>query len=183
MLRRAMFRCGSGVSMLVLGFTVANAMAETTARPSDQQIAQILYTVCKADIAGADLALKKTQNSAVKAYASEMIEANMAARREARALLDKAKLRPRTSALSETLAGTAAEKQQDLARLDGAAFDKAYARNEVAYWVTVNGAIETMLVPSTRNAGLKRLLTTRLQRFKAHQKRAEELAIELAATR
>ena len=48
--------------------------------------------------------------------------------------------------LSQSLAGVAAEQWKELSKLSGAAFDKAYAENEVAYYVTVIGALETTLI-------------------------------------
>ena len=63
--------------------------------------------------------------------------------------------------------------------MSGAAFDKAYAENEVAYHVTVNGVLETTLIPATQNGELKSLLETGLKLFKEHQKHAEKLVNEL----
>ncbi len=66
-----------------------------------------------------------------------------------------------------------------LGRLDGAAFDKAYVANEVAYHKQVNGALETQLIPSAGNAELKSLLQTGLKIFQGHQQHAEHVAAEL----
>jgi putative membrane protein len=66
-----------------------------------------------------------------------------------------------------------------LAALNGAAFDKAYAANEVAFHKTVNGALKSTLIPSAHNAQLKSLLETGLTLFSEHQMHAEHLAGEL----
>ena len=66
-----MFRLGSSLFITVLGF--AGAMAQSTATPTDPQIAHIAYTAGQIDIAAADLALNKTHNKAVKAFAEEMV--------------------------------------------------------------------------------------------------------------
>ena len=76
-------------------------------------------------------------------------------------------------------AAAAAEKRQELLKLSGTAFDKAYAENEVAYHVTVNGVLETTLIPATQNGELKSLLETGLKLFQEHQKHAEHLVSEL----
>jgi putative membrane protein len=65
------------------------------------------------------------------------------------------------------------------ASLRGAAFDKAYAANEVAYDLTVIGALETTLIPSMKNGELKSLLETGLKLFQEHQKHAAHLVSEL----
>jgi putative membrane protein len=88
-------------------------------------------------------------------------------------------VKPEDNDLSESLAGAAAEQQKELSKLSGAAFDKAYAANEVAYDLTVIGALETTLIPSTKNRELKSLLGTRLALFKEHLKRAERLVSQL----
>jgi len=63
--------------------------------------------------------------------------------------------------------------------LAGAAFDKSYVENEVAYHKQVNGALETLLIPSAENAELKTLLETGLKIFQGHQQHAEHVAMEL----
>jgi putative membrane protein len=68
-----------------------------------------------------------------------------------------------------------------LAKLRGAAFDRAYADNEVAYHKTVNGALETTLIPSASNAELKNLLETGLKIFQGHEQHAEHVAADLKA--
>jgi predicted outer membrane protein len=75
----------------------------------------------------------------------------LAVNQKALALLDKLKVKPEDNDTSESLAGAAAKKRQELSKLSGAAFDKAYAQNEVAYHQTVNGALETTLIPSAMN--------------------------------
>jgi len=48
--------------------------------------------------------------------------------------------------------------------------------NEVAYHKTVNGAVETVLIPSSSNAELKALLQQGLKIFQGHQQHAEHTA-------
>ena len=56
---------------------------------------------------------------------------------------------------------------------------KAYIANEVAYHKTVNGALETTLIPSASNPELKGLLQTGLKLFQGHEQHAEKVAAEL----
>ncbi|TIW03682.1 MAG: DUF4142 domain-containing protein, partial [Mesorhizobium sp.] len=53
---------------------------------------------------------------------------------------------------------------------------KAYIENEVAYHKQVNGALETLLIPSASNAELKSLLETGLKIFQGHEQHAEHVA-------
>ena len=85
------------------------------------------------------------------------------------------KFAPVTNATSQTIAKQAADKRAELTGLSGAAFDRAYAQNEVAYHTFVNGAVETLLIPSASNGELKSLLQTGLKIFKGHQQHAEHM--------
>ena len=88
-------------------------------------------------------------------------------------LLKKLKVTPEDNDTSRALSKAAAEKRAELSKLDGAAFDKAYMANEVAYHKTVNGALETTLIPSASNPELKSLLQTGLKIFQGHEQHAE----------
>ena len=83
---------------------------------------------------------------------------------------------PAGAQVAELELQAAAAKQAELAKLSGAAFDKAYMDNEVAYHKTVNGALESLLIPSSSNAELKGLLQQGLTIFKGHQQHAEHTA-------
>ena len=82
---------------------------------------------------------------------------------------------PRKQALTKA----AADKRAELDKLSGAAFDKAYVANEVAYHKTVDTALETQLIPSSSNAELKSLLQTGLKIFQGHEQHAEHVAAGL----
>ena len=75
-------------------------------------------------------------------------------------LVTKLKVKPEDNDTSKALTKAAADKRAELAKLSGPAFDKAYVANEVAYHKTVNGALETLLIPLASNAELKSLLQT-----------------------
>ena len=83
---------------------------------------------------------------------------------------------PQDNDTSQALSKAAAEQRAKLAKLNGMAFDKAYVDNEVAYHKQVNGALESMLIPSANNAELKSLLETGLKIFQGHEQHAEHVA-------
>ena len=94
-------------------------------------------------------------------------------------LVKKLNVTPEDNATSQTLSKAAEDKRAELGKLDGDAFDKAYVENEVAYHKQVNGALETLLIPSAQNAELKGLLETGLKLFQGHQQHAEHVAADL----
>src|SRR5262245_46950177 len=156
-------------------FVTSAAFAQAP-KPTDPQIAHIAYTAGVLDIEGAKQALAMTKNADVKAFAEQMIRDHTAVNDLALALVKKLKVTPEDNATSKGLTSAAAAKRAELAKLSGAAFDKAYIANEVAYHKTVNGALETTLIPSASNAELKSLLETGLKMFKGHEQHAEHAA-------
>ena len=149
------------------------------AKPNDAQIAHIAYTAGLADIANAEQAVKKSQNKDVRAFAQDMLRDHKAVNDQALALVKKLNVTPQDNDTSKSIAKGQADKRADMEKLNGAAFDKAYAANEVAYHKTVNGALQSTLIPSASNAELKSLLETGLKIFQGHQQHAEHVAAEL----
>jgi putative membrane protein len=166
------------------GFVAAAAMAAAGVAmaadgPNDAQIAHIAYTAGNIDIAAGKQALKKSHNKAVREFASEMVRDHGAVNTKALALVKALKVTPEDNPTSKALSKAAQDEMKKLAGLNGAAFDKAYVENEVAYHNTVNGALKSTLIPSAHNAQLKSLLETGLTLFEEHQKHAEHLASTL----
>jgi len=149
------------------------------AKPTDPQIAHIAYTAGVIDIAAAKQALKKSGNKDVKAFADDMVRDHDTVNQQALALVKKLNVTPEDNDTSRSLSKQAADKLAELEKLNGAAFDKAYAANEVAYHKAVNGALETLLIPSATNPELKSLLQTGLKIFQGHQQHAEHVATAL----
>jgi len=148
----------TAVSVLVVGCAVANAQS---AKPNDAQIAHIAYTADTIDIKAAQLALEKSKNKEVRTFAEDMVRDHTAVNEQALALVKKLNVTPEDNDTSKALLKQAAEKEASLKELKGAAFDKAYAQNEIAYHKAVNGALQNTLIPSASNAELKDLLSVR----------------------
>jgi len=162
-------------------FSIATVAAPVLADsgPNDAQIAHIAYTAGALDVAAAKQALAKSHNKDVRAFAEEMVRDHEAVNGKALALVKKLGVTPEDNATSQALSKQAAETHDRLDKLSGAAFDQAYAKNEVAYHQAVNGALEGTLIPSADNSELKSLLETGLTLFTEHQHHAEHLAAKL----
>ena len=146
------------------------------AGPTDPQIAHIAYTAGALDIAAAKQALARSHNKAVRSFAQEMVRDHKAVNDKALALVKKLHVTPQDNPTSQGLSKAAAAESAKLAKLSGAAFDREYVNNEVAYHKTVNGALATVLIPNAKNGELKSLLETGLTLFKEHQAHAEQVA-------
>jgi putative membrane protein len=104
----------------------------------------------------------------VRAFAQQMVGDHTSVNDQALALVKKLNVTPEDNATKQADA-----TRQTLAGLTGAAFDKAYVDNEVAFHKTVNSALSTTLIPDAQNpeSGLKL--------FQSHQEHAEQLAQQL----
>ena len=164
---------------LIAPLAIAIAVPAAAAGPTDPQIAHIAYTAGVIDVAAGKQALAKSHNKTIRAFAQEMVRDHTAVNDKALALVKKLKVTPQDNPTSQALNKGAKAELAKLAKLNGAAFDRAYIDNEVAYHKTVNGALEKTLIPNAHNAELKSLLETGLTLFKEHQTHAEQLAKEV----
>ena len=171
-------KAASGLAAtLLLAMTAAPGLAAD--KPSDPQIAHIAYTAGDIDIKAAKVALDKSKNDKVRSFANDMVRDHQAVNDKALALVKKLNVTPEDNDTSKGLVTSADQKAAELGKLSGAAFDKAYAENELAYHKTVNGALEKTLIPSADNGELKSLLQTGLKIFQGHQHHAETLVKDL----
>ena len=156
--------------VLALGISLAHAQAP--AKPNDAQIANVADTI---DIKAGQLALSKSNNAQVKAFAQDMVRGHTQVNEQALALVNKLNVQPQDSDTSRSLIKQADDEMKRLQGLSGAAFDKAYAANELAYHRQVNDALRKTLIPSASNPELKSLLQQGLKIFEGHQQHAEQL--------
>jgi putative membrane protein len=163
-------------SVVLAAGAVTQAQA---AAPTDPQIAHIAYTAGQIDVAAAKQALARTKNPQVRGFAEEMVRDHTAVNDKALALVKQLNVTPEANPTSAALQKQADARLKELAGLNGAAFDKAYVANEVAYHKTVNAALQDTLIPSAQNPELKGLLQTGLKLFQEHQAHAEHLEHEL----
>ena len=154
-------------------------MADPAAKPTDPQIAHIAYIADLLDVEAGKQALDKSQNKDVRAFAQQMIGDHTMVNAQALALVKKLNLTPEDNPTSQSLTKQAEATRKKLAGLTGAAFDKAYIDNEVAYHKTVDDALSTTLIPNAQNPELKSLLQNGLKMFEAHLEHAEQLAQQL----
>ena len=155
------------------------ALSQAAPAINDAQIAHIAYTAGALDVAAGKQALAKSRNKSVRAFAEEMVRDHDAVNTKALALVKKLGVTPQDNPTSQGLSKQAKAELATLSHLKGAAFDRAYVKNEIAYHRTVNGALKATLIPGARNAELKSLLQTGLTLFTEHQKHAEHLAAAL----
>jgi len=141
---------------------------------SDAQIAQIVVTANTIDIDNGKIALKNSKTASVDEFANLMIKDHTAVNNNAVALVTKLGVKPEDSDTNKSLKSEADKEQAKLKGLSGAAFDKEYLTNEVAYHKQVIGALDTVLIPNAQNAELKKTLVDVRPAFEAHLHHAEQ---------
>ena len=154
--------------------------AAPAASITDAQIAHIVVTANAIDSAAGDLAKKKGASKAVKDFGQTMVTDHGGVNKQAVALATKLNVTPEENDVSKQLKTGADANMAKLQGLTGAAFDKAYIDNEVAYHQAVADAMDKTLIPNAQNAELKALLVKVRPAFGAHLERAKGIQASLA---
>ena len=142
---------------------------------SDAQIAAIVVTANQVDIDAGKLAVERSSNDKVKAFAQLMITDHSGVNKAATELVTKLKVAPEENAISKALQAGGDKNLAHLKSLKGAAFDQAYIDHEYAYHQQVIDALDKTLIPSAANAELKALLIKVRPAFVAHRDHAKSL--------
>ncbi|MEX3007264.1 DUF4142 domain-containing protein [Hoeflea sp. TYP-13] len=160
-------------ALLAAGLSVAffhgPASAQSPADLNDLEIAHVAYTADNIDIRYAHLALAISQNPEIREFAQTMIRDHTAVNEQALALLAELNADPQDNFLSQTLMENADKLIDEMSQLRGAAFDKRYAENELAYHKAVNDLVENTFIPNIDNEQVRALFEAGLQIFKAHE--------------
>jgi putative membrane protein len=162
----------------------APAKDPAAARPagslSDAQIAAIVVVANQIDVDAGVLATKKATHPEVKKLAERMVTDHTGVNKAAGELVTKLGVEPEETDASRGLAAGGDAKHEELDGLEGAAFDKAYVDNEVAYHEAVIGVLDAQLIPSATNAELKTMLVDVRPAFVAHLEHARQVQAALA---
>lgn len=159
---------------LIFGATQLHAQA-----PSDPQIVGIVVSANQIDIDAAKLALKKSKNKQVRELAQQMVDDHTSVLKSVGELGKKLNATPAASDTQKSLKDQATATNKKLSALKGAAFDKAYADNEVAYHQQVIDAVSKVLIPNAQNAELKSALTGAAPLFQGHLDHAKQVQSSL----
>ena len=148
---------------------------------SDPEVAHVAVTANSIDIDLAKFTQTRTRNAAVRQFAATMITDHSAVNAQAAALAGRLGVTPADNKVSQSLLAGAGTARAALETLRGAAFDRAYIDREIGYHQAVLDAIDGLLVPTTENPDLKRLLTDVRPAIAAHLAHAKQLRGQLGA--
>jgi putative membrane protein len=147
---------------------------------NDLEIAHVAYTADNIDIRYANIALKRSSNPEIHAFANTMIRDHTAVNELALALLDKLGATAQDNFLSQKLNADADVIAAKLSGLSGKEFDQFYASNELGYHKAVNDLVENSFIPNIENAEVKALFEAGLEIFTGHQAHADMMVKALA---
>ncbi len=165
---------------MIASLALLAAAAAVAAGPNDAQIAAIVVTANQVDIDAGKLAVARTTNADVKAFAERMVTDHTGVNHSAADLVARLKVTPEDNPTSESLKAGGDQNLTALKGLHGAAFDKAYVDHEIAYHQQVLDAVDQVLIPKAQNAELKALLVKVRPAFVAHLAHAKQLQAGLA---
>lgn len=160
------------IATVLLAVLAAPAIAQDV-KLTDPEIASVAVTANQIDINYALIAKDKSKDKEILRFAETMATDHKAVIEQAVALVTKLKVTPKDNAVSKKLMADAEKTKKTLLLKSGKAFDKAYIDNEVAYHKAVISAVEDLLIPSSKNAELKALLTKVVPALKTHLAHAE----------
>jgi putative membrane protein len=170
------------VSAVVVASVLAVSTAALAQGVNDAQIASIVVTANQVDIDAGKLAASRSSNGDVKKFAQLMVTDHTGVNKQAVDLATKLKVTPQDNPTSQSLKAGGEKNLANLKSLKGAAFDKAYIDNEVAYHQQVLDAVDKVLIPSAQNAELKALLVKVRPAFVAHLEHAKHIQSSLGTS-
>ena len=146
---------------------------------NDAQIASIVVTANQVDIDAGKLAAERASKPEVKKFGELMVTDHTGVNKAAVELVTKLKVTPQDNPTSQSLKAGGDKNLANLKTLKGAAFDKAYVDQEVAYHASVIDAVDKVLIPGASNAELKALLVKVRPAFVAHLEHARKVQASL----
>ena len=181
---------GSRAALVALALSVAlvaplpvhaDSTGQAKAAPAltDANIAAIVLAANTIDIKNGELAIARSKNREVKAFARQMVTDHTSVNAKAAALAARLELVPKENQASQDLVASTDSTRNRLRKLSGAAFDRAYVDNEVAYHQAVIDLLDRTIVPSVENQDLKDLLVAVRPAFVAHLEHARMIQASL----
>lgn len=166
-----------------LGATTVASPLVAQADLSDTGMAHVAVTASRIDIAYAHLALAISENEDVRRFAETMIQDHTAANEQVAALARRLDVQAEDNDVSRKLLRDAEAKRDELSRLRGEAFDRAYARNELAYHRAVNAVLADAFVPNADHPEVRKAFESALLIFRGHERHAEQLVSMVSGRR
>ena len=161
--------------LAVVGVTLAASPAVSQSAALDDPTIVAMFDAANTfDVETGQLALKKSENKAVRDLAQQFINDHKSVRQQGRDLAKKLSVIP-TAPKPFALAEAHAKAMAELRSKSGAEFEKAYVTHEVNFHQAVLDAVQSTLLPAIKNAELKAFVEKVSPAFGGHLEAAKHL--------
>ncbi len=158
------------------------ALAQSTASGApaldDPTIVAIFDATNTAEVETGKLAAERGQDPKVREFGAMLERDHKAVRQQGRDLATKLGVTP-TPPADDAGAKAHAKVMKELRALRGAEFDRAFLRHEATFHRDVIQAVQSTLLPATRNEEVKALVLKVIPAFRGHMLAAQQLEREL----
>jgi putative membrane protein len=150
---------------------------------NDARIAAMVLAANNTDISYARLVPSRAERGDVKEFGQRMLTDHTGVNGLVNDLLTKLNVVPEDNDASLNFRDESANRRDEMRELQGYAFDSTYIENEVSYHIKFLASIDSVLIPSARNAELKALLTSVRPAVAAHLAHAEQVRANVRSKR
>jgi putative membrane protein len=142
---------------------------------SDGQIAQIVATVDTGEIEQAQVALQKTNDTNVRAFATQMVDEHTAAKQAGAQLASQSSMTLAESPKATELQSKSQQMVEKLKQADATSFDKTYIDGQVEQHAAVLKMLDDQLLPAVTQPALRDHLNTARGMVQHHLEEARKL--------
>lgn len=172
------------IAVVALGLAPGCSLSERVmpATMSDANVLAVMNTIDRSEMEAAQLAKQKAQSSVVRDYAGHLIADHSAIMDKNRQLSNRANLRPDPPALASTLNSTHQETMDQLQKLSGHDFDRAYMEYQVKMHEQAVSLVEKTSA-SADNPQLKQQLSQTVHDLRDHLEKAKSIQGRIAGAK
>lgn len=172
-------RAGFACILSIAAFTACAAFQREggASAITDGNIAAMFLAANNTDISYAQVALApgRTSTAAIRTFANRMLDDHGGLNKAATDLFARTGIVPEDNTISLDFRDESAAKRDTLRERTGAVFDSTYMANEVRYHARLLTVIDSVLIPTARNAELKAMLTGVRPAVAAHLEHAQRV--------
>jgi putative membrane protein len=148
--------------------------------PGEPAVMDVLRTANTIAIRSARLARTRSTNDAVRAYAVQVLEDQMAASAKLSQLAQRMHMRPRTDPASQQLTSQADQARAAFETKRGDGFDRAYIENEIHFHQRLLDLLDRTLAPAAADSEMKVYLAAERSRLAAQLDHAQHVQAALS---
>jgi putative membrane protein len=158
----------------------SQAAASPESLQSEPAVMDVLRTANTIAIRSARLARTRSTNDAVRAYAVQVLEDQMAASAKLSQLARRMDVRPRSDPASRELTSQADQARATFETKRGDSFDRAYIDNEIQFHQKLLDLLDRTLAPAAADSEMKAYLAAERSRLAAQLNHAQHVQSALS---